>query len=67
MIIFVSTFPLEKFSKDILTFLVPLEFGIVVYKDIMARDTKYELSGIVFIVLIFHKKSLVLYIYDGIF
>ena len=43
----VVTVLLGKFPKDVLTTLIPSEFGILVYKDLTSRNTKYELSGIV--------------------
>ena len=59
VITFVATVLLGKFSKDVLTALIPSELGILVYKDLTFRDAKYELSGIFSILLIFHKKALV--------
>ena len=61
VITFVATFLPRKFSTDVFTALIPSEFGILVYKDLTSRNTKYELSGIVSIVLIFRKKSPVAY------
>ena len=43
--------------EDVLTALIPSELEILEYKDLTSRDTKYELSGIFSILLIFHKKS----------
>ena len=60
VITFLATGLLGKLSKDILTTLIPSELGILVYKDLTSRDTKYELSGIFSILLIFRKKSLYL-------
>ena len=59
MITFVATVLLGKFSKDVLTALIPSDFGILVYKALQSRDTKCELSGILSVVLIFCKRSLV--------
>ena len=59
MITFVATALLGKFFKDVFTALIPAEFRILVYKDLMYRDTKYEFSDIVSIVLIFRKMSFV--------
>ena len=59
VITFLLAVLLGKYSKDLLTALIPLELGILAYKDLTSRDTKYELSGIFSILLIFHKKSLV--------
>ena len=59
VVTFVATVLLGKFSKDILTALIPSELRILVYKDLMYRYTKYELYGIYSILLIFLKKSLV--------
>ena len=58
VITFLPVVLLGKYSKDLLTALIPLELGILAYKDLTSRDTKYELSGIFSILLIFHKKSL---------
>ena len=65
LITFIASTLLGKFSRDVLAALIPSAFGIIVYKDFTSRDTKYELSGIVSIVLVFRKKSLVSCIYDG--
>ena len=55
-----------KGSKVVITFVatvllftavIPSEFGILIYKDFTSRDTKYESSVIVSIVLIFRRKS----------
>ena len=46
MITFVATVLTGKFSGDVLTALIPSEFGILVYKDLISSDTKYELLGI---------------------
>ena len=59
VVTFVATVLLGKFSKDILTALIPSELRILVYKDPMYRYTKYEFYGIYSILLIFLKKSLV--------
>lgn len=42
VITFVETALLGKVSEDVLTVLIPSEFGIVAYKDFNSRDTKYE-------------------------
>ena len=41
-------FFLESFlkMKYVLTALIPLELGIIAYKDLTSRNTKCELSGI---------------------
>ena len=59
VITFVATVLLGKFSKDVLTALILSELGILVYKYLTSKDTKYELSGIFSVLLIFRKKSLV--------
>ena len=60
VITFVATFLLGKFSKDLLTTLIPLELEILVNKDLTFRNTKYELSGVFSVFFfIFCKKSLV--------
>ena len=56
-IAFVATVLLGKFSKDVLTALIPFEWGILVYNDLTYSYTRYELSGIFFILLFFCKKS----------
>ena len=55
-----------KFSKDVLTVLISSEFGLLAYKDLTYRDTKYKLSGIISVVLIFREKSRVSCMFDGI-
>ena len=65
VITFLLAVLLGKYSKDLLTTLILLELGILAYKDLTSRDTKYELSGIFSILLIFHKKSLVFRIEHG--
>ena len=55
VITFVATVLLEKFPKNVLTALIPSQFGIFLNKDLTSRDTKYELSGIVYIVSVFLK------------
>lgn len=62
LITIVATVLLGNSSKDVLTDLMPSEFGTLAYNDFMYRDTKYDLSGIVFTVLIFRKMSLLPYI-----
>ena len=57
VITFVATVLLGKFHEDVLTALIPSELEILEYKDLTSRDTKYELSGIFSILLVFHKKS----------
>ena len=42
VITFVETALLGKVSEDVLTVLIPSEFGIAAYKDFNCRDTKYE-------------------------
>ena len=60
LITFVATVLLGKFSKNVLTALIPLELEILVYKDLTFRNTKYELSGVFSVFFfIFCKKSLV--------
>ena len=59
---FVAAALLGKFSIDVLTVLIPSELGILVYKDLMSKHTKYELSGIFSILLTFRKKSFVSFI-----
>ena len=60
VITFVATFLLGKFSKNVLTTLIPLELEILVNKDLTFRNTKYELSGVFSVFFfIFCKKSLV--------
>ena len=58
MITFVATVLFGKFSKDVFTALIPSEFGILVYKDLASRDTKYELSGIFLLCRFFAKRYL---------
>ena len=48
VITFVATFLPRMLSTDVFTALIPSEFGILVYKDLASRNTKYELSGINF-------------------
>ena len=50
VITFVATFFLESYLK---MFRILSKFGTLVYKDLMSRDTKFELSGIVSFVLIY--------------
>ena len=59
VITFVATVLLGKFSKDVLTALIPSELGILVYKD--TNPGILNMSYLVFfsILLIFRKKSLV--------
>ena len=66
VITFVATVLQGKFSQDVLTALIPSELGILVYKDLPSRDTKYELSGIFSILLIFPKSHLYL-VYKKVF
>ena len=66
VITFVEAVHLEYFSKDVLTDLIPSAFGIDVYSDFMFRETRYELSGTKLISLIFLKKSVAFWTYDGI-
>lgn len=42
VITFVETALLGKVSKDVLTVVIPSEYGIVAYKDFNSRDNKYE-------------------------
>ena len=44
VITFLATVLLGELSKDILTTLIPSELGLLVYKDLTSRDTKYELG-----------------------
>ena len=48
MITFVATVLFGKFSTDVLTTLIILEFRIVACTDLMCRDTEYELSITIF-------------------
>ena len=56
MITFAATVLLGKFSKDVLTALIPTELGVLVYKDLKSRD----LSGIFSNLLFFVKSHLYL-------
>ena len=62
----VTTALFGKFSKDVLTVLISSEFGLLAYKDLTYRDTKYKLSDIISVVLIFREKSRVSCMFDGI-
>ena len=66
VITFVEAVRLDHFSKDVLTDLTPSAFGMLVYNDFTSRETRYELSGIKSIWLIFLRKSVVCWTYDGI-
>ena len=66
VITFVEAVRLEYFSEDILTDFIPSEFGILVYNDFTSTETRYELSGTKLIWLIFLRKSVVSWTYDGI-
>ena len=65
VITFVEAVRLEQFSRDVLMDLTPSAFGMLVY-DFTSRETRYELSGIKSIWLIFLRKSVVCWTYDGI-
>ena len=54
VITFAATALFIKFSKDILTSLIPQKFGIIAYKDLTSWETKDNLYGAVFIVWNFH-------------
>ena len=43
---YVAVIFLGNLSSDIFTAFIPSEFGIIVYKDFMYNDTRYELSDI---------------------
>ena len=60
VITFVEAVRLEYFSKNVLTDLIPSEFGILVYNDFTSRETKCKLSGTKSIWLIFLRKSVYL-------
>ena len=49
VITFVATFFLERYLK----MWILSKFGTLVYKDLMSRDAKFELSGIVSFVLVY--------------
>ena len=66
VITFVEAVRLEYFSKDVLTDLIPSAFIILLYNDFMSRETRHELSGTKLIWLIFSRKSVVCWTYDGI-
>ena len=66
VITFVEVVRLDHFSKDVLTDLTPSAFGMLVYNDFTSRETRYELSGTKSISLIFLRKSVVCWTYDGI-
>ena len=51
MITFLAIIVLERFLKDVLNVLIPLQFGVIVCKDFTSRYGKYELSGIVYIIV----------------
>ena len=59
VITLVATVLLGKFPKDVLTALIPLELEILVHKGLTSRDTRYGLTGIFSILLVFRKMSLV--------
>ena len=63
---FVEAVRLEYFSKDVLTDLIPSAFGMLVYNDLTSRETRYEFSGTKSVWLIFLRKSVVSWSYDGI-
>ena len=56
VITFVAIVLLGKFSKDVLTALIHSELGILAYKDLTSKDTKYEIHGIheIFVRYLFH-------------
>ena len=66
VITFVEAVRLEYFSKNVLTYLIPSAFIILLYNDFTSRETRYELSGTKLIWLIFLRKSVVCWTYDGI-
>ena len=66
VITFVEAVRLEYFSKDVLTDLIPSAFIILLYNDFMSRETRHELPGTKLIWLIFSRKSVVCWTYDGI-
>ena len=66
IITFVAIAFLGKWSSDIFTAFIPLEFGIFVYKDFTSNDSKYELSSTVSTTVSLLMKSFVLLTYDGI-
>ena len=66
VITFVEAVRLDYFSKDVLTDLIPSAFRILVYNDFTSREASYELSGTKLIWLIFVRKSVLSWTYDGI-
>ena len=66
VITFVEAIRLEYFSENVLTDLIPSAFGILVYNNCTSRETRNELSGSNSIWLIFLRKSVVYWTYDGI-
>ena len=60
MITVIATVLLGKFSKDVVTALIPSGIGIFVCKDLTSRHTKYELPVIFSVLLIFRKSYLYL-------
>ena len=67
MITFVDIVLLGKFSKDVLTALITSELGILGYKDLTSRDTKYELPGIFFLFCWFFVRSHLDLVYKMVF
>ena len=65
VITFVEAVRLEYFSKDVLTDLIPSAFGILVYNNFTSRETRYELSGTKLVWLIFLRKLVASWAYDG--
>ena len=63
VITFVATFLVVCLS---FTTFIPSAFGILVYKNLTSRDTKWPLSGTDFIAFSLSKKSVVSFTCDGI-